>query len=125
MITLKARKAGMPKNAGVLLRKFNLEKGGMVQYRINKAVIDNGLPYCPWRTGNLAKSPYRSLSGDKGEVIYDVPYAKKVYYGTINGRPIRYSTYVNHLAGPFWVERMKADRMDNIVQEAKHAAGIK
>ena len=153
MITLKVKKAFMPKNTSALLHKFNLEKGGLVQKVIDKTVIDYCLQYAPWETGSLAKSAYGATQIGSGRVIYPGPYAHYMYYGEVygpnipvfednsgnptrffsppgqkkhpTGRALKYSTDTNPLAGPFWFERMKADRMPDIIQEAKNVAGIK
>lgn len=152
MISFKTR-VHMPKDAASMLRKFDLEKGGIVQQVIDKTVIDFNLPYVPWETGTLAKSPYTASQIGTGKVIYPGPYARYQYYGEIygpnipvfeddssipttffspkdqkkhpTGRSLTYATDVNPLAGSFWFERMKADRMEDIIQEAKNAAGIK
>ncbi len=127
-----------------LLRKFNLEKGGLVQEVIDEKVIDYSIPYCPFDMGTLAYSPYIASVIGSGVVVYPGPYARYLYYGVVvtdeNGRvfvgkgekkPIvtnrllQYKTDLNPLAGSFWVERMKADHLKDIVQEARNAAGIK
>lgn len=136
-----------------LLRKANLEKGGLVQQVIDKAVIDYSLPYCPFDTGTLANSPYSASVIGSGLVTYPGPYARYLYYGEVygpnipvfeddsgvptrffsppgqkkhpTGRELQFKTDQNPLAGSFWVERMKADHLKDIVQEARNAAGIK
>lgn len=136
-----------------LLRRCNLEKGGLVQKAIDKSVIDWNLKYCPWDSGTLAKSPYSATDIGSGMVIYPGPYARYMYYGKVmgpnipifddnsgeptgffsppgqkkhlTGKDLTYRTDVNPLAGPFWHERMKADHMTDILEEAKSAAGIK
>lgn len=138
---------------GDLLRMANLEKGGLVQQAIDKAVIDWNLQYCPWEAGTLAKSPYSATEIGGGKVIYDQPYARYLYYGEVmgpnipmfddntgeptrffsppdqkkhlTGRQLEFSKDVNPLAGAFWFERMKADHKDDILKEAKSVAGIK
>lgn len=136
-----------------LLRSRGLEKGGRVQQAIDKAVIDFSLPYCPWDTGTLAKSPYAATTIGSGQVIYPGPYARYLYYGEVygpnipvfeddSGEPTRFfsppgqkkhptgraldfskSQAANGpLAGPFWFERMKADRGQDIVKEATDVA---
>ena len=152
MITFKT-KVFMPKDTAKMLKKFNLEKGGLVQQTIDKTVIDYDLAYAPWETGSLAKSAYGATQIGSGRVVYPGPYAHYQYYGEIygpnipvfeddtgvptrffsppgqkkhpTGRSLNHATDVNPLAGPFWFERMKADRMQDIVQEAKNVAGIK
>lgn len=152
MITFKT-KVFMPKDTVAMLKKFNLEKGGLVQQTLDKTVIDYNLAYAPWETGSLAKGAYEATQIGSGKVVYPGPYAHYQYYGEIygpnipvfedntgiptrffsppgqkkhpTGRPLEHATDVNPLAGPFWFERMKADRMQDIVQEAKDVAGIK
>lgn len=68
-----------------LLRSRGLEKGGRVQQAIDKAVIDWSLPYCPWDTGTLAKSPYSATTIGSGRVVYPGPYARYQYYGEVYG----------------------------------------
>lgn len=143
----------MPRNTAAMLKKFNLESGGLVQQVIDKSIIDYSLQYAPWETGSLAKSAYGATQIGSGKVIYPGPYAHYQYYGEVygpnipvfeddsgiptrffsrpgekkhpTGRSLQYATDVNALAGPFWVERMKADHIDDIVREAKNVAGIK
>ena len=141
------------KGNGDLLKKANLEKGGLVQRAIDKAVIDWNVQYCPMETGTLAKSPYSVTEIGSGKVVYPGPYARYLYYGEVmgpnipvfeddsgeptrffsppgqkkhlTGRQLEFSTDLNPLAGAFWFERMKADHMDDILKEAKSVAGIK
>ena len=136
-----------------LLAKRNLEKGGLVQQVIDKAVIDYSIPYCPFDTGVLANSPYTASPIGSGKVVYNTPYAHYLYYGKVygpnipvfdddsgvptrwfspkgqkkhpTGKDLQYKTDPNELAGPFWTVRMKADHMQDILKEAKDAAGIK
>lgn len=141
------------KGNGDLLKKANLEKGGLVQQTIDKAVIDWNMQYCPMETGTLAKSPYSVTEIGSGKVVYPGPYARYLYYGEVmgpnipvfeddsgeptrffsppgqkkhlTGRQLEFSTDLNPLAGAFWFERMKADHMDDILKEAKSVAGVK
>ena len=153
MITLKVSRVYMPSDTAALLRHFNLEEGGKVQQVIDKCVIDYDLQYAPWETGATAKSAYGATQIGSGKVVYPGPASHYLYYGEVygpnipvfeddsgvptrffsipgskkhpTGRPLQYSTDVNPLAGSFWFERMKADRLQDIIQEAKNAAGIK
>lgn len=136
-----------------LLKAKNLEKGGLVQQAIDKAVIDWNVMYCPMATGTLAKSAYTATTIGSGKVIYPGPYARYLYYGEVmgpnvpvfednsgvptrffsppgqkkhlTGRKLQFSTDLNPLAGAFWFERMKADHINDILKEAKSVAGIK
>lgn len=135
------------------LRRFNLEPGGLVQKVVDKAVIDWSIPYTPFETGILANSPYTATDIGSGRVVYNTPYARYLYYGEVygpnipvyeddtgtptryfsppgqkkhpTGRELQFKTDINPLAGSFWVRRMAADHMADIVKEAYRAAGIK
>lgn len=132
-----------------LLKKFHLEKGGLVQQTIDELVIKFSEKYCPMKTGTLAGSPNTASPPGGGKVKYDTPYAHYLYYGVVygpnfpiydetgalvgwrsrkdqnkhpTGRELKYSTEKNPLAGSFWVARMKADRMKDIEEEANRVA---
>ena len=134
-----------------LLRKFNLESGGKVQQVIDNLVISYCEMYTPWDTGSLAASPRSASVIGSGEIIYPGPYAHYQYYGEVygpnipifddsssgeptgffsppgqrknpTGRELQYDTSTNPLAGPFWFERMKADHVDDLVEEARKVA---
>lgn len=130
-----------------LLAQFGLEEGGIVQQVIDKSVIDYCMPYVPHDTGTLETSPYAVTVIGSGEVVYPGPYAHYMYYGEVygpnipvfiddsgepayffsppgekkhpTGKQIQYSTDYNPLAGPFWLERMKADHLQDIIEEAR------
>ncbi|MCC8043916.1 MAG: minor capsid protein [Clostridiales bacterium] len=145
--------AGFDFDPDGLLAAKNLEEGGLVQQAIDKSVIDWDLQYVPWETGTLGKSAYSVTKIGSGEVVYPGPYARYQYYGevmgpnipvfeddsgeptrffsppgqkkSLTGKKLQYSTDVNPLAGSFWFERMKADHLQDIIQEAKNVAGVK
>lgn len=138
-------------NIHKMLSRLNLESGGKVQQAIDKAVIDWDLQYVPWETGLLGKSAYAATAIGSGVVVYPGPYAHYQYYGEVygpnipifdddsdtptgffsppgqekhpTGRELQHKTDTNPLAGPFWFERMKADHVDDIVEEAKKNVG--
>ena len=149
MIEFKMKKVFLDLDTEKLLSRFNLESGGKVQQAIDAAVIRYDMQYVPWDTGTLAKSPYSVTNIGSGEVIYPGPYAHYMYYGEVygpnipifeddsgertgwfsppgrekspTGRPIQYSPEPNPLAGSFWFERMKADHLADILDEARKA----
>jgi hypothetical protein len=130
-------------DAHELLKKCNLQTGGAVQNQIDMRVIQYSIPYCPHDTGFLENSPF-SVS-TPGRVIYEGPYARYLYYGKVygpnipiyeddsgvptayrsppkkypTGKDLQYKTDQNENAGPFWVERMKADHVKDIVEEVQ------
>lgn len=125
-------------------------QGGRVQKALDKAVIDYCIPYCPMKTGTLAKSAYTATVLGSGRVVWPGPYAHYMYYGEVygpnipiydedesgeptgyfsppgrtktpTGRKLQYNTDLNPLAGSFWFERAKADHMDEWINEARKA----
>ena len=122
-----------------ILQQLNLESGGAVQSALDNAVVRFSEPYCPWDSGTLAQTT-RGIG--TGEIVYIQEYAQYMYYGMLKtderGRayvgfgekkpittniPLNYSRERNALAGPFWFERMVADRRDDLLKEAKSAVG--
>lgn len=132
-----------------LLRAFRLEKGGRVQRIIDQKVIDFCQPYVPASPDRtLEFSAQVSTEIGSGEVIWNTPYAHYQYMGIVYGpnipikrdgvlvgwfsppgrpktptdRELKYDTSQNHLAGPRWFERMKADKLNDILEEARKGA---
>ena len=131
----------LPKTAVEWLQKYNLEQGGLVQVAINNAVMSYCQPYVPFLTGTLAQSCYSATDPEGTEVVWPGPYAKFQYYGHVmtdeNGRvwvgkgeekpivtnrELQYTKDYNPMAGAYWFERMKADHLDDIVEEARKVA---
>lgn len=101
-----------------------------------------------WREVRL-----RLLLRAEDQVIYATPYARYLYYGEVmgpnipvfeddagtptrffsppgqekhlTGRALTFRTDSNPLAGAFWFERMKADHMQDILEEARNVANGK
>lgn len=106
-----------------LIRACGLQDGGPVQQAIDRAVIDYSLPYWAWDTGRLANSAYAASDIGSGNIVYATPYAHEMYYGVRDdGTPVNYHLDHNPLAGPYPIERMKADHLDDIAEEARKAA---
>ena len=138
---------------GDLLARVNLQKNGLVQKVIDNAVIRYCMPYVPFKSGTLAQSAYSASKVGEGEVSWETPYARYLYFGEVygpnipvfeddsgiptrffspkgqkkhpTGRQLQYDTSTNPQAGSHWFDRMKADHMQDILREAKNAAGIK
>ena len=122
-----------------LLREYGLEKGGRVQRFIDQKVIDECTPYVPASPDRtLEFSAQVSTEVGSGLVIWNTPYARYQYYGfvmtdeagrtwvgpgekkpVVTDRPLVYDTAQNPLAGSYWFERMKADRLNDILDEAR------
>ena len=151
MIELTVKKEYLDLDTQKLLTKLNLESDGLVQKVIDEAVIRYSMPYVPWETGTLAKSAYTATDIGSGMVIYPGPYAHYMYYGEVygpnipvfeddsgeptrwfsppgrkkhpTGRQLQYATDINPMAGSYWFERMKADHLNDIIEEAKANVG--
>lgn len=80
-------------------------------------------PYVPMLTGMLKKSGILGTVVGSGVVEYTAPYAKLQYY-TNAGRGKQGTTKHNShnykcLRGKFWLERMKADHLDEFERKVK------
>lgn len=138
-------------NAEAAKRRLHLEPGGAVQKAIDKAVMDYAQPFIPFDSGALAKSCYRATVPGSGVVEWPGPYAHYMWEGEVygpnipvfdddsgvptgwfsppgkkkhpTGRKLEYTHDKNALAGPRWIEPMKAAYMDEILNEAQKATG--
>lgn len=135
---------------GDLLAQYGLERGGRVQKVIDQTVIDYCKPYVPASPDRtLEFSAQAATDVGSGQVIWDTPYAHYQYMGIVYGpnipilepesgvllgffsppglpkhptdRALTYDTSQNPLAGSHWFERMKADRLNDILDEARRA----
>ena len=132
-----------------LLHEYGLEKGGRVQRTVDQTVIDYCQPYVPASPDRtLEFSAQVSTDIGSGQVIWNTPYAHYQYMGEVygpnipiiqdgilmgwfsppgrpkspTGRELTYDTSQNPMAGPHWFERMKADRMNDILDTARRVA---
>ena len=66
---------------------------------LDLAVMKDTDPFVPMRQGTLASSVLRSTKVGSGEVVYDTPYARHMYYGVHykTGKPFKYSTLKHRL----------------------------
>ena len=130
-----------------LLARAGLQRGGPVQCMIDQRVIDYCQPYVPASPDRtLEHSAQLSTEIGEGLVIWATPYARLLYYNVVYGpniprfdpdtgvllgffsppkkhptdRHFKFDKSQNPNAGPFWVERMKADHLSDIVKEAQN-----
>lgn len=128
------------------IKKYGVDTGGHVQKAVDAAVIRECFPYVPFDEGILAGSANTATEIGSGEVIYDQPYARYLYYGEVwgpnipivengeivgwkspkekhpTGRELQYNTDKNPLAGSHWFDRAMADHKDDVLKEAQDAA---
>lgn len=109
------------KSVGQMVAQRSLENGGRVQKYIDSTVLRLSDPYVPFLTGQLKASGIRGTIIGSGTVVYNAPYARRQYYtNSGNGKE---GTSRGGLRGRYWFERMKADRLDEILQGATKIAG--
>ena len=129
---------------------YGLEKGGWVQYTLDKTIIDYCTPYVPASPDRILEfSAEPSSELGSGLIIWNTPYAHYMYMGEVygpnfqvdvegdgilewrspkgkpkypTGRQLTYDTSQNPMAGPRWFERMKADRLNDILDVVRRAA---
>lgn len=127
-----------------LMKERGLQDNGTVQKFIDSEVIRLMSPYVPMLGGSLDKSTTLSTVIGSGLVQQSTPYARFQYYGkvmvdpetgspwaragvkkVITDRDLVHNTSRHPQAGPFWFERMKADKNEDILEGAKKIAGAK
>lgn len=132
------------KATDILMKDRGLEPMGKVQKFIDQECIRLMAPYTPYRQGILEKSATLGTKIGSGEINQVTPYARYQYYGklmvsSITGSPwarrgekkvltdrdLVHDTSMHPMAGPFWFERMKADKKDEILAGARKVAGAK
>lgn len=124
------------------MQQHGLNIGGRTQQYIDSEVLRLSKPYVPFKTGTLADSGNNATQIGSGKVEWNAPYARFQYYGkvmvgeksgsawarlgekkVVTDKDLTY--HGGGLCGPFWVERMKADHLDEILQgAAKEAGGV-
>lgn len=130
------------------IRRSGVGIGGRVQKAVDAAVIRECGPYVPHDEGILEGSANTATQIGSGEVIYDTPYARYLYYGEVygpnipivengvvtgyfsppnkqkhpTGEKLQYSKEINPLAGSHWFERAMADHGEDVLKEAQNAA---
>lgn len=101
---------------------------------LRETIIKDTDPYVPAITGTLAANVYR----DKEAIVYNMPYARYLYYGklmidpqtgssyaplggrkTLTDKNLIYSKSMHPLAGSHWFERSK------LANEEKWRKGVK
>ena len=87
-------------------------------------------PYVPFRQGTLKNTAQIEQGGEGTVLVYNTPYAHYQWFGQAmggrapkhyTGKPLTYGG--GGLRGPRWVERMMADRREDVVQSLKNFIG--
>ncbi len=112
----------------------------LAQQFVDNSVLRYSEPYLPFQTGMLRNSGITGSIPGTGEVVWNAPYARFLYYGKVMVSPSTGSSWAKsgerkvltdrsltyHGApkrGAFWFERMKADHKESILQGAKKIIG--
>lgn len=75
----------------------------IVHQALDSQITKDTTPYVPFKTGVLSGSPLRGKRG-VGEIVYDTPYARRLYYGT----KFNFNRTFHPQAGSKWLLRAKA-----------------
>lgn len=91
-----------------------------VQAMFDNEVIKVTDPYVPMDTGLLKNTAPLASDIGGGEIVYSTPYAAAQYYrdGSIGSQ-------TGSLRGPYWGDRMKADKLSHLKNFARKAVGEK
>lgn len=103
-------------NAASMLSKRGLGSKGKLQRQLDKEVLNKSKPYIPLDTGRTIASGDSSTTLGSGEIRYNTPYVRDIYYNQkgFTGAPQR---------GSLWFERMKANEKDNLLRDLAKTAG--
>lgn len=77
---------------------------GRAQKWLDNEVLKDCQPFVPMRSGNLMDSGVAGTTLGSGEVVYNAPYARRMYYGT----NFNFSKLKHPQACAQWFEKAKA-----------------
>lgn len=95
---------------GDLAKEF-AKKGERAQVILDEQILKDSNEYAPQDTGELIRSALRMSQIGRGKIIYDTPYARKLYYNP----QYNFSKDRNPKAGGLWYERAKAAHLQDWV----------
>ncbi len=104
-----------------LTEKFE-KRVNRAQFLLDSQIVQDTSPFVPFRTGMLDSSVMRASQIGDGEIVYDTPYAREVYYGISNrtGRKLNFNKTFHPLASAQWIEQSKSaylEKWTEIVKE--------
>ena len=117
-------------------KKLNLEPGGLAIKTLVQTCMDLVEPYTPFKVGTLIKTAITAVDGDTGQLKWIQPYSRYLYYGKLMVSPTTGSAWAEKgekkiltnidltyneapMRGAFWFDRMKNDRLEDILREVK------
>ncbi len=100
------------------LSRFNTQHE-KAQWWLDNQVIKDSAPFVPRDTGTLEHSAITGTVKGSGLVVYDAPYARKVYYGD----NMNFSQAKHPQACAYWFEAAKAAHKTEWIELVKRKAG--
>ncbi|MDD6526969.1 MAG: minor capsid protein [Oscillospiraceae bacterium] len=141
-VRIKQMKAQVDLAWSKVFGKDRTERFDTAQKFVDSECIRLMVPYTPAKNNILYKSATLGTKIGSGHIVYQSPYARYQYYGKLmvssvtgsawarNGEskvltdtPLTYTTFRHPLAGSYWFERMKADKLPQIQRGAAKYAG--
>jgi hypothetical protein len=130
------------KATDIIKKERGLQDMGPVQKFVDQEVIRLMAPYTPRQNNILIDSATLGTRIGSGEVNQITPYARYQYHGKLMVSSITGSAWASRgekkvltdidlkyngapMRGPFWFERMKADKKEDILNGARKLAGAK
>lgn len=84
---------------------------------VDSQVLKDSNRYAPMDTGNLINSSLRASQIGQGRLVWDTPYARRLYYNP----QYNFSKARNPQAGGLWFERAKAQHSREWAETARKA----
>ena len=94
----------------IITKEIN-ERIENIKPEFSKYIIEDSFDYVPYETGKLANSAHID---EKGNIIYDEPYAQDVY-----NSDRQYDTDKHKQATGHWIEQAYKDKADKWQQKLK------
>lgn len=107
-----------PVDYNVDMERFN-KQNNKAQMWLDNEVIKDSDPFVPMDTGTLRHSAITGTTLGSGEVVYDMIYARRLYYGT----DFEFSTDKHPDAQAQWFEAAKALYKAEWIRTARAMAG--
>lgn len=119
-----------------IAQRHGLGKGGVIQKYIDSEVIRLSAPYTPFQTGTLTRSATLGTVIGSGEITYNAPYARFLYYGKVMVSPTTGSPWAKRgerkvlttrvikyngapRRGAYWFMKMKQNHLKSLLQEVR------
>ena len=103
------------------IRNEAKEKKLTAQKALDNAIIEDTDPFVPFREGTLSRSVTRASRVGEGEIVWDTPYARHMYYGVhyLTGTPFVYNRFSHPLATERWFEHAKSAYLEKWRREVE------